>query len=106
MADELKDFRRKVGAAGRYQYEARVGKHDDYVLAAAIALWACVGRPAPVQGRIYWGLDQLFNSFEPADSELDPDANYQAMEKAAERGELRGADLMHFYRERQRRAAR
>jgi hypothetical protein len=42
MADELKDFQRKVGVAGRYSYEARVGKHDDLVLAVAIALWAAV----------------------------------------------------------------
>jgi hypothetical protein len=45
MEGELKDFRRKVSAAGRYQYEARVGKHDDLVLAVAIGLWAIVGRP-------------------------------------------------------------
>ena len=49
MADELKDFRRKVSTAGRYSYDARVGKHDDLVLAVALALWAVVGRPkAPV----------------------------------------------------------
>jgi len=42
MADELKDFQRKIGLAGRYSYEARVGKHDDLVLAVAIALWAAV----------------------------------------------------------------
>ena len=47
MAEELKDFRRKVSAAGRYQYEARVGRHDDLVLAVAIGLWAIVGRPKP-----------------------------------------------------------
>ena len=45
MQDELKDFRRKVSAAGRYSYEARVGKHDDLVLAVAIGLWSLVGRP-------------------------------------------------------------
>lgn len=39
MAEELKDFRRKVGVAGRYSYEARVGRHDDLVLAVAIATW-------------------------------------------------------------------
>lgn len=49
MQDELKDFRRKVSTAGRYAYEARVGKHDDLVLAVAIGLWAVVGRPKPVQ---------------------------------------------------------
>jgi hypothetical protein len=55
MAEELKDFRRKVSAAGRYSYEARVGKHDDLVLACAIALWvACRPRQqiivAPLRG--------------------------------------------------------
>ena len=47
LADELKDFRRKISAAGRYTFEARVGKHDDLVLAVAIGLWAIVGRPKP-----------------------------------------------------------
>jgi hypothetical protein len=42
LREELKDFKRKVSAAGRFQYEARVGRHDDLVLAVAIALWACV----------------------------------------------------------------
>jgi hypothetical protein len=49
MADELKDFRRKVNAAGRATWEARVGKHDDLVLAVAIALWQFVGKTnAPI----------------------------------------------------------
>ena len=39
LAEELKDFRRHVGAAGRATYQARVGRHDDLVLAVAIALW-------------------------------------------------------------------
>jgi hypothetical protein len=39
LADELKDFRRHVGAAGRATYSARAGKHDDLVLAVAIATW-------------------------------------------------------------------
>jgi hypothetical protein len=47
MQEELKDFRRKVSVAGRYTFEARVGKHDDLVLAVAIGLWCCVGRPVP-----------------------------------------------------------
>lgn len=47
LADELKDFRRKVSAAGRYSYEARIGRHDDLVLAVAIGLWAIVGKPEP-----------------------------------------------------------
>lgn len=47
MQEELKDFQRKVSAAGRYSYDARVGKHDDLVLAVALALWHFVGRPKP-----------------------------------------------------------
>jgi hypothetical protein len=47
LADELKDFRRKVSAAGRYSYEARVGRHDDLVLSVALALWGAIGRPKP-----------------------------------------------------------
>jgi hypothetical protein len=56
MAEELRDFRRHVSASGRFQYEARATKHDDLVLAVAIALWALVGRPvmpAPQFGT--WG---------------------------------------------------
>jgi hypothetical protein len=45
MAEELQNFRRHVSASGRFQYEARATKHDDLVLAVAIALWSCVGRP-------------------------------------------------------------
>jgi hypothetical protein len=47
LAEELKDFQRHVSAAGRYSYEARVGRHDDLVLAVALALWAIVGKPKP-----------------------------------------------------------
>jgi hypothetical protein len=43
MAEELKDFRRHVSSAGRFSYEARSGKHDDLVLAVAIALWRATG---------------------------------------------------------------
>jgi hypothetical protein len=56
MAEELRDFRRHVSASGRFQYEARATKHDDLVLAVAIALWSCTGRPvqpAPQFGT--WG---------------------------------------------------
>jgi hypothetical protein len=44
MESELKDFRRHVSEAGRYSFEARTGKHDDLVLAVAIALWRAVKR--------------------------------------------------------------
>jgi hypothetical protein len=44
LADELKDFRRHLTAAGQATYQARTGKHDDLVLAVAIALWWAVER--------------------------------------------------------------
>jgi hypothetical protein len=39
LAEELKDFRRHLSTAGRATYQARTGKHDDLVLAVAIAVW-------------------------------------------------------------------
>ena len=47
MKDELLDFRRKLSDAGRATYAARTGKHDDLVLAVAIACW-WLTRPPPV----------------------------------------------------------
>ncbi|MGX9431770.1 hypothetical protein [Bradyrhizobium sp. LeoA1S1] len=47
LSAEIKDFQQHVTAAGRYQYEARTGKHDDLVLAVGLALWGCCGRPKP-----------------------------------------------------------
>lgn len=44
LADELKDFRRHLTSAGRATYQARTGKHDDLVLAVAIALWWALER--------------------------------------------------------------
>ena len=39
LHEELKDFRRHLSATGKATYQARIGKHDDLVLAVAIALW-------------------------------------------------------------------
>jgi Protein of unknown function (DUF3631) len=50
LESELKDFRRHVSEAGRYSYAAREGKHDDLVLAVAIALWRAVKRKARFDG--------------------------------------------------------
>jgi hypothetical protein len=46
LAEELRDFERHVGSAGRNTYSARSGKHDDLVLAVAIAAW-WAARPPP-----------------------------------------------------------
>lgn len=56
MAEELKDFRRKVSTAGRYSYDARTGKHDDLVLAAALALWWAVRPGPPVMTVLNYGI--------------------------------------------------
>jgi hypothetical protein len=45
LAEELKDFQRKVSDAGRASYNARTGAHDDLVLAVAIALWWATSGP-------------------------------------------------------------
>jgi hypothetical protein len=46
MKEELKDFRRKLSETGRATYAARVGRHDDLILAVAIScFW--VTRPPP-----------------------------------------------------------
>jgi hypothetical protein len=41
---ELQDFRAEVTDSGYWRFGARAGKHDDLVLALAIALWRAVGR--------------------------------------------------------------
>ena len=43
LRDELATFQRSVSAAGRAQYSARVGKHDDLVLAVALCVWCARG---------------------------------------------------------------
>jgi hypothetical protein len=43
---EIADFRRNVSGAGRMQYEARQGKHDDMILSVALAVW-WLSRPQP-----------------------------------------------------------
>jgi hypothetical protein len=54
MAEELKDFRRKVSDAGRSSYAARTGSHDDLVLAVAIAIWWFNEPPPPVPTFAYY----------------------------------------------------
>jgi hypothetical protein len=47
MREELLDFRRKLSDAGRATYAARTGRHDDLVLAVAIACWWVALPPPP-----------------------------------------------------------
>jgi Terminase RNaseH-like domain len=44
LVAELQDFRAEVTNSGYWRFGARAGKHDDLVLALAIALWHSVGR--------------------------------------------------------------
>jgi hypothetical protein len=44
LVAELQDFRAGVTDSGYWRFGARAGKHDDLVLALAIALWHSVGR--------------------------------------------------------------
>lgn len=53
LADELKDFQRHVTAAGRATYQARTGRHDDLVLAVAIATWWALERSK--RGSVFCG---------------------------------------------------
>jgi hypothetical protein len=53
LRDELLDFRRHLGVAGRATYAARTGRHDDLVLSVAIATWWAT--LPPVMGRAVLG---------------------------------------------------
>jgi hypothetical protein len=44
LVSELQDFQAQVTDSGYWRFGARSGKHDDLVLALAIALWRSVGR--------------------------------------------------------------
>jgi hypothetical protein len=55
LAEEIADFTKNTRAAGRNTYEARQGRHDDMVLAVALAAW-WISRPKPQPaGFGYWG---------------------------------------------------
>jgi hypothetical protein len=46
LVAELQEFRAQVGESGYWKFGARSGKHDDLVLAVAIALWRAHGDTA------------------------------------------------------------
>jgi hypothetical protein len=51
LVRELQDFRVEFTAAGHLTFNARAGKHDDLVLALAIAIWRAYGG-----GMASWGV--------------------------------------------------
>jgi hypothetical protein len=53
LREELRDFRRHVSTAGRFTFEARTGRHDDLVLAVALALWHFTGKPKYQSARCF-----------------------------------------------------
>jgi hypothetical protein len=50
LVRELQDFRVEYTAGGKLTFNARAGKHDDLVLALAIAVWVAHGRTMPSFG--------------------------------------------------------
>jgi hypothetical protein len=46
LVEELQSFRAQVSDVGHWRFGARSGKHDDLVLAAAVALWRSAGDTA------------------------------------------------------------
>ena len=54
LVRELQDFRAEFTAAGHLTFNARSGKHDDLVLALAIAVWRAHGG-----GMVSWGMFEL-----------------------------------------------
>jgi hypothetical protein len=55
LVSELQDFKADVTDSGYWKFGARAGKHDDLVLAVAIALWRAHGDNVPG-----WGLLEYY----------------------------------------------
>lgn len=53
LVRELQDFRVEFTAAGHLTFNARAGKHDDLVLALAIAIWRAYGGGMAERGRLF-----------------------------------------------------
>jgi hypothetical protein len=49
LTQELQNFQVSISEAGHDSYEARVGKHDDLVLALAMALWLATRQEAKIE---------------------------------------------------------
>jgi hypothetical protein len=54
--DELRDFQRHVTATGANAWGARVGKHDDIVLAVSYCVWWATSGPKSSQQPLPWGM--------------------------------------------------
>jgi len=54
LAEELKDFRRAVTAAGHATFAARANQHDDLVLSTALGVWWTSRPPPSPAGMGFW----------------------------------------------------
>src|SRR5689334_14624424 len=65
LVRELQDFRVEFTAAGHLTFNARTGKHDDLVLALAIAVWRAHGGGMAQYGHFEWMRWQAMGSKAP-----------------------------------------
>jgi hypothetical protein len=65
LVRELQDFRVEFTAAGHLTFNARSGKHDDLVLALAIAVWRAHGGGMAQYGHFEWMRRQAMGSKAP-----------------------------------------
>ena len=65
LVRELQDFRVEFTAAGHLTFNARTGKHDDLVLALAIAVWRAHGGGMAQYGYFEWTRWQAMGSKAP-----------------------------------------
>ena len=67
LARELQDFRVEYTASGNLTFNARSGKHDDLVLALAIAIWRAHGGGMPC-----WGIWEHYRRLATCGGLTDP----------------------------------
>src|SRR5262249_24137178 len=73
LVAELQDFRCEVSDSGHWTFNARSGKHDDLVLALAIALWRRYGGDGQGTGLLEYYKRQLNGGYgSTASSEPEP----------------------------------
>jgi phage FluMu gp28-like protein len=105
LLNELRNFRVSFSAVGNMTFSARSGKHDDIVLALALAVW--LARRHSGQESISVPLDQVFR-WSNSDNWPEPsvEGNFREATEAAQRGELKGSQLRWYLTERHRRAGK
>jgi len=72
LVSELQDFRCHVTANGHWTFNARSGKHDDLVLALAIALWRAYGGDGQGAGLLEYYRRQINGGSSTVSSEPEP----------------------------------